>query len=153
MNEHIPHIETILTTLLDRMGFCDADIEHREYRGRYVWNVSLKAEGARLLAHSDTIRALAHVVQKIQEKHGIDGKCVLDVNGAQQAHIQEVEEKARLLADRVRTFHSRAEMVPMNAYERMIIHSLFSDDPDISTTSEGEGVGRHVVLQYAGARL
>jgi predicted RNA-binding protein Jag len=90
-------------------------------------------------------------VQKILEKNGVYEKCVLDVNGAQQSHIKEVEEKARILAERVRTFHSRAEMVPMNAYERMIVHSLFSDDPDISTTSEGEGATRHVVLQYKGA--
>ena len=39
-------------------------------------------------------------------------------------------------------------MHPMNAYERLIVHSAFTDDPDIETESHGEGKFRRVVLKY-----
>jgi spoIIIJ-associated protein len=73
---------------------------------------------------------------------------MVDVNGYQLSRIRDLEQKARLLADRVRTFRSSAEMTPMTAYERMIVHSLFSNDPEITTESDGTGKMRHVILRY-----
>jgi len=39
-------------------------------------------------------------------------------------------------------------MTPMSAYERMIIHALFTNDPNIMTESEGMGKNRHIILKY-----
>ena len=36
----------------------------------------------------------------------------------------------------------------MNAYERMIIHSLFVDDNEIKTESKGEGKTRRIIFKY-----
>ncbi len=35
----------------------------------------------------------------------------------------------------------------MSAYERLVVHELFSEDPDIKTESQGEGKFRHIVLK------
>jgi predicted RNA-binding protein Jag len=35
----------------------------------------------------------------------------------------------------------------MNSFERRSVHTLLSEDPDIITDSEGEGVNRHIVIR------
>jgi len=39
-------------------------------------------------------------------------------------------------------------MSPMSPYERMIVHSIFTNVKDIKTESLGEGKGRRVVIKY-----
>ncbi len=101
--------------------------------------------------HGDHLRSLNYLIRRsVEKKTGEkDSKFMIDVNGYQHKHIQSIEQKAKLLADRVRTFKSSAAMTPMSAYERMIVHSLFSEDSEIATESEGVGKARHIVLRYA----
>ena len=101
--------------------------------------------------HGDHLRSLNYIIRRSVEKKTDekDAKFMVDVNGYQHRHIQSIEQKAKLLADRVRTFKSSAAMTPMSAYERMIIHSLFSEDKEIKTESEGVGKARHIILRYA----
>ena len=54
----------------------------------------------------------------------------------------------RLLAQRARLFKHDVEMGPMSAYERLVVHELFADDPEIKTESQGEGKFRHIVLKH-----
>jgi predicted RNA-binding protein Jag len=42
-------------------------------------------------------------------------------------------------------------MPPMSSYERLVVHELFAEDPEIETRSEGEGKTRHIILAYKGA--
>lgn len=146
--EHDCNIEKIITTLLTSMGFSECSVVKKERHGRVVWDISV-TKHADLLGRQDVVRSLSYLVQKIVEKQGVHVYCTIDINGAQEAKVREIESKATLLAERVRTFRSRAEMIPMNSYERMVVHTLFSNDPEITTTSEGEGEQRHVVLEYA----
>jgi spoIIIJ-associated protein len=100
--------------------------------------------------HGEHLRSLNYLIRRsVEKKTGEkESRFMVDVNGYQHKHIQTLEQKARLLADRVRTFKSSADMTPMSAYERMIIHSMFTDDPEIETESEGIGPSRHIVLRY-----
>ncbi|MDO8572800.1 MAG: R3H domain-containing nucleic acid-binding protein [bacterium] len=73
---------------------------------------------------------------------------VIDVNNYQGKKTEELKSMASMLAERARYFKSDVEMNPMSPYERMIIHSIFSNVKDIKTESVGEGRGRHVVIKY-----
>jgi spoIIIJ-associated protein len=70
------------------------------------------------------------------------------VNGYHRRRIQELKNQAMILGGRAKMFKSNVEMNPMNAYERMIIHTMFAEDPEIVTQSEGVGKTRRVVLKY-----
>jgi spoIIIJ-associated protein len=98
----------------------------------------------------DHLRAVNYILRRLAERDPVlsEEKFLVDVNNYQYARIHDLEQKARLLAERVRTFRSSAEMSPMNAYERMVIHAMFSNDPEVTTESDGEGKVRHVVLRY-----
>jgi len=126
------------------------DIEYSSVGTHQVYNIKTKDSKRLIGPQGDHLRALNYILRRVAEKRYAEEnhQFMVDVNGYQLHRIHDLEQKARLLADRVRTFHSSAEMTPMTAYERMIIHSIFSDDPEITTESDGTGRMRHVILRY-----
>lgn len=100
--------------------------------------------------HGEHLRALNMIARRLVEsKHGEDAaNFLIDVNGYQEAQLETVRQNARILAQRARLFKRDVELAPMNPYERLVIHELFAEDPDIKTESAGEGKFRHIVLKY-----
>lgn len=100
-----------------------------------------------------TLFALNHLVKKIFEVHCEKNNWkklnfIVDANDYQEKRIQELKNRAQIMAERARFFKSNIECPPMNPYERMIIHSFFSDVDDIKTESTGFGRDRRVVIKY-----
>jgi len=100
--------------------------------------------------HGDHLRALNTLAKRIAEtKWGEEAaNFLIDVNGYQESQLEEVRANARMLAQRARLFKHDVELPPQSAYERLVIHELFAEDPEIKTESAGEGKFRHVVLKY-----
>ena len=73
---------------------------------------------------------------------------LIDVNNYYGKRIDDVLYQAKITAERVRMFKRDIELLPMNAYERLLVHSYFSDDSVITTESQGEGKFRKIVLKY-----
>lgn len=73
---------------------------------------------------------------------------IVDVNNYQTKKIQDLVESAHISARRAKLFKQNVELSPMTSYERMIVHSVFTDDPEISTESYGDGKFRRVVLKF-----
>ena len=98
--------------------------------------------------NGDHLRALNTLLRRIvEQKHGIEAaNFLVDVNGYHEAQMEAVRATARMFAQRARLFKREVEMEPMKPYERLVVHELFANDPDIETRSEGEGKFRHVVL-------
>ena len=96
------------------------------------------------------LRALNTVARRLVEtKYGEEAASFLiDVNNYYEAKMDLVRANAKMLAQRARLFKHDVEMSPMSAYERLVVHELFSDDPEIKTESQGEGKFRHIVLKY-----
>jgi len=125
----------------------------------------IKTEEPEILIGRDGahLAALSHIIKRISDKGGdplassggrqTGGKntttsFVVDVNNYQGKLIDELKTKATMLAERARYFKSDVEMSPMSPYERMIVHSIFTNVKDIKTESLGEGKGRRVVIKY-----
>lgn len=113
---------------------------------------SIETRDSKLLIGTDgeNIRALNMLIKRMLEKKmGVDmPHFFIDVNGYHKQKLDELGHNAKMLAERVRVFKSNVEMSPMNAYDRMVVHATFTNDPDIETVSEGEGKFRHVVIKY-----
>jgi len=101
-------------------------------------------------AGGEHLRALNAVARRLVEhKHGEESaNFLIDVNGYHEAQMEKVRQEARMLAQRARLFKHDVEMSPMSAYERLVVHELFAEDPEIETQSAGEGKFRHIVLKY-----
>lgn len=144
---------TILDTVrefLTKLGISVDAIEIEEVSAHALYNVRT-GDSKRLIGpQGEHLRALNTVLRRMIERQLPQEKTdfMVDVNGYHRERIREIEQKAKLLADRVRTFRSSAELSPMNAYERMIVHAMFTNDPEVMSESEGSGPVRHVVLKY-----
>ena len=146
-------IQDFVREFIERLGVSVDQIEQVSIAAHRMYNVRTADSKLLIGPQGEHLRALNYLMRRCVEKcasDGIDTRFLVDVNNYQLARIRELEQKARLLADRVRTFRSSAEMTPMNAYERMIVHTLFTNDPDVTSVSDGEGKNRHVILKYRG---
>ena len=116
----------------------------------------IKSSESNLLigARGAHITALNHLTRRIVGKDTAAQDEALnfyvDVNDYHDKLLQEIKNRAQILAGRARSFKANIEMDPMSSYERMIVHSFFQDSPDIKTESAGSGDQRHVVLKYVG---
>jgi len=139
-----------IKTFVQKLGITVDEVETIDVAAHTMYNVRTPDSKQLIGPQGDHLRSLNYLIRRIMERDDAvaDAKFLVDVNGYQHVRIRDLEQKARLLADRVRTFRSSAEMTPMNAYERMIIHALFTDDPEVMTESDGYGKTRHVVLKH-----
>lgn len=73
-------------------------------------------------------------------------KIELDAGGFKKQRSSELADRARELADRVRS-DGREQLLPaMNPAERRIVHLALQDDADVVTVSRGEGFFKRVAI-------
>lgn len=141
--------QRIVRAALEAAGFPPEEISvEREALPHPVVAVRVKDAKFLIGPRGEHLRALNNLVRTLLErKFGREGRrIVVDINRYHLERVEALRAKVRIVAERVRTFGVEAELAPMASYERMIIHAMFSQDPDITTESRGEGRARHVVL-------
>lgn len=114
--------------------------------------VAISSPASKLLIgpHGEHLQALNTVLRRmIEQQHGEEAaNFLVDVNNYHEERVEKVREGARMLAQRARLFKHDVELEPMSSYERLVVHELFAEDPEIKTESAGEGKFRHIVLKY-----
>jgi len=142
-------IKQLVSDLLSSLGFSGASIEVTE-GARTVVKIASPENTTLIGPGGETLRALNHLARRIAENKAKDTQVsfVIDVGNHLEAELEVIRGSARTLAQRARLFKHDVELEPMTAYERLVIHELFQDDPEIKTESAGEGKFRRVVLKY-----
>ena len=147
--------EQLKQIVSELLSLLDVEVENIEVSSGHRTVVAISSPDSTLLIgpDGDHLRALNSRARRIFEnKHGEEAASVLiDVNGHHEAQMERVRDNARLLAQRARLFKHDVELAPMSAYERLVIHELFAEDPEIKTESQGEGKFRHIVLKHKAA--
>ena len=146
--------ETIIY-LLEKLSVNAQLTDISELNGGAIIKFAIKTEEPYILIGQDgkTLMALNHIVKKGFEQESTKRNFnplnfIVDVNDYQEKRIQDLKSKAHIMAERARFFKNAVELVPMNPYERMIVHSFFTDVTDIETESTGIGRERRVVIKY-----
>lgn len=110
----------------------------------------VRTDDAGLLIGEDgqNLFALNYVLRKIIERktQKPDVQFIIDVNDYQRRRFDELRDRARMSAQRVRYFKKEVTLEPMSAFERRIVHMALQEYPDIETQSIGQGPERHVVI-------
>lgn len=142
-------LKTFVTELLSTLGI-DAQSVSVSTGHRTLVSITLPDPQALIGPNGDTLRALNTIAKRIVEtRHGEDATSFLiDINNYYENQMEHVRANARMLAQRARLFKHDVELPPQSAYERLVVHELFADDPEIATESAGEGKFRHIVLKY-----
>ncbi|MEX0930387.1 MAG: R3H domain-containing nucleic acid-binding protein [Candidatus Paceibacterota bacterium] len=99
--------------------------------------------------HLQALSTLAH--QIVRKQLGTEAaNFSIDVNRYREQAREGLIQKAKMYADRARSFKSSISVEPMSSYERFIIHEVLGEASDIETCSEGSGSYRHIVIKYIG---
>ena len=97
--------------------------------------------------HGRTLDALQFLVSAITvRKIGFRFPVIVDVESYKNRQRQKLEALARSSARKAASQGRSVKLRPMTPYERRIIHVALRDDSRVTTASEGEGTGRHVVV-------
>jgi spoIIIJ-associated protein len=142
-------LKSFISTFLGHLGLSYSDITVSQGQRTVVSVTSTEAE--HLLSNKgEGLRSLQILARRMVEKqHGEDtAQFLIDLNNYHEQQMEQVRANARILAQRARLFKHEVEMEPMSSYERLVVHELFADDPEIETRSEGEGKFRHIVLAF-----
>jgi spoIIIJ-associated protein len=95
----------------------------------------------------DVLEALQHVVRlAIAKKFKQNLKLLLDVNNFREQRKKTIVVMAKRMAAQVKKGGRPVKTKPLNPYERRIIHTLFKDSNDITTSSEGDGHTKKVII-------
>ena len=94
-----------------------------------------------------TLEALQEVTRAaVQRQLGQRAWINLDIEGYRARRRVLVERRARSSAAKVKKTGRPQALEPMSAYERKIVHDSLADFRGVRTSSEGEGLDRHVVI-------
>jgi len=137
---------------LEKLQIIPDSIDIKEHKLHPIFSIKTKDSAILIGNKGETLQAINYLIKKIIENSGLseEVRFLVDVNRYQERKLEELEKQAELLADRARAFKRDVELDPMSAYERMVIHSLFANDPHIETFSAGEGKFRRITLRYLG---
>lgn len=146
-------VRQAVESLLNALG---ANIEKIEISSAPRLVITVVSPDSKLLIGpgGETLQALNVLARRLLESKTKEGELreipnfLIDINGYHEAKLEELRGKARILAERAKAFRHEVELPPMSSYERLVVHEMFVNDPEIETASTGEGKFRHIVLRY-----
>lgn len=132
----LSHARSILDSMLGYLGFT-VKIEESDGPEGPTLQI-LTEDGDRLIGrHGETLEDIQYLVNRILLRHIPDAPRIrVDCEYYRSMREDNLVEKAKQLAERVRATGQPMEMPPLNSYYRRIIHNLFADDPQVMSVSE-----------------
>ena len=146
-------ITQIIKDILERLQIEFSDVSVFEVVGQTIFKIETKESGILIGFNGDRIHAFNTLVRRIVEKEDRSFRFMVDVNDYKVKQIEQIQENAKMLAERAKSLRYDVEMQPMNGYERLIVHATLSDNPEfkeIKTESTGVGKDRRLVIKFIG---
>lgn len=149
IKEAIKELAEKLTVKVDDISMTEDSVN-----GHLTCTIRTAESGLLIGSNGLVFSALSHVARKlVAKKLGIEEKessrFSININDYREKSRTDLEQKARIMADRAVSFKCDIEMDPMTSYERMCVHSYLKGYKDIKTESLGEGRERRVVIKYS----
>lgn len=136
----------VLRELLERMGV-DAEVSAFDDGERIILDAHGSESGLVIGKKGATLDALQYLVNRIVfRKPGEPGMIIVDAEGYRGRREDSLADLARRLAEKAVRSGRPVPVEPMNAHDRRVVHVTLADHPGVTTESEGEGMGRRVVI-------
>ena len=154
----VMNVQQIIEDVLTAMGYT-ASVTSVDMAGQTIYSIGGVPNPRDLIGmHGDTIHAIDTIVKRIVEQQlsakegeqrGEMPLFLVDIDDYRTRQIRDIQQKAKMMAERARSFQYDVELSPMSAYERLIVHTALQDEPNVVTESQGEGRSRRVVIKYS----
>ena len=142
--ELLEEIQTLVSSVLDAMGF-EARVEVYDAGGFIAADVAPDNTALFIGQKGETIDALQYLVNVAAfREQPFFKRVVLDAEGYRQRRVEAIQGMAHRTARRAVRERRTVEMPPMNSSERRVVHLFLSDNPGVTTESEGSGYNRRV---------
>lgn len=138
----------ILSSLISSMNVqVDAYVMNELRDGSLVFEIEGPDAGLLIGRHGDTLRDLQFITRLLVSRRLTRrANITIDVEQYQLRRITKLESMAKNAA-RAASRGSKQTLEPMTPDERRIIHMTLSDNPQVTTESQGQGSDRHVVVK------
>jgi spoIIIJ-associated protein len=129
----------LLDTILGYLGFV-VEIEETQSEGANLTLQIYTEESRRLIGRDgETLEAIQFLLNRmIQAKDKDAQKVIVDCEMYRSMREDQVVQRVRELAERVRITGRSLQLEPMNSYERRLVHNAFKDDPEVATWSPSD---------------
>jgi spoIIIJ-associated protein len=142
--ELLEEIRALVSSILDAMGF-EARVEVYDAGGFIAADVASDNTALFIGQKGETIDALQYLVNvSAFRERPFFKRIVLDAEGYRQRRVEAIQGMAHRTARRAVRERRTVEMPPMNSSERRVVHLFLSDNPGVTTESEGSGDNRRV---------
>ena len=144
--ELLDEVKSLVSTILDAMNF-DANLEVYDAGGFIAVDVVSEDTALFIGQKGETIDALQYLVNvSAFKERDFFKRIVLDAEGYRQRRVEAIQGMAHRTARKAVRERRTVEMPPMNSSERRVVHLYLSDNPNVTTESEGTGDGRRVMV-------
>jgi spoIIIJ-associated protein len=142
--ELLEEVRVLVSSVLDAMGF-EARVEVYDAGGFIAADVAPDNTALFIGQKGETIDALQYLVNvSAFRDRPFFKRVVLDAEGYRQRRVEALQGMAHRTARRAVRERRTVEMPPMNSSERRVVHMFLSENPGVSTVSEGSGDNRRV---------
>jgi len=152
-----PPSEELLTTVRDEISQL---LEHMGYPATVTLKVEettlqchLSGEHEEALVGSDgrTLDSLQYLIRKMMSRRLPDRMMfALDAGDFRERRAEELKERARQLAEEVKTSGKTQAIAALNPAERRIVHMILQEDKAIRSRSVGDGLFKKVLIYKPG---
>jgi spoIIIJ-associated protein len=144
--ELLDEVKNLVSSVLDAMNFV-ASVEVYDAGSFIAVDVASEDTALFIGQKGETIDALQYLVNVAAFKErSFFKRIVLDAEGYRQRRVEAIQGMAHRTARRAIRERRTVEMPPMNSSERRVVHLYLSDNPNVTTESEGTGDGRRVMV-------
>jgi spoIIIJ-associated protein len=144
--ELLEEVRDVVSSILDAMDF-GASVEVYDAGGFIAVDVASEDTALFIGQKGETIDALQYLVNvTIFKERDFFKRIVLDAEGYRQRRVEAIQGMAHRTARKALRERRTVEMPPMNSSERRVVHLYLSENPNVTTESEGTGDGRRVMV-------
>lgn len=147
LNENVVHIRDFLVNVLAKMELVKCGVEVSENGESVIMNIVGEDASHAIGYRGETLDALQYLCNLLLNTAESGFKRVtLDAENYRAKREKILQRLASNIEQKVKRSGKAVSLEPMNPYERRIIHTTLQASKYVTTQSEGQGSGRHVVI-------
>jgi spoIIIJ-associated protein len=139
-------VDQFTISLIEAMGI-DATVDVYDSGDAIFVDVTTEETGLFIGQKGETIDAVQYLLNvATYKKRPFSKRIVVDSEGYRQRRVEAIQGMAHRTARRALREKRPLSLPPMSPAERRVIHLFLKENPDVTTSSEGEEENRRVVV-------